>query len=189
MLERLFTSKTRVKLMTLFLMSADRELHVREIARLIDENINATRRELANLEDIGLLQSKKRGNLKQYRVNTSMPLYKELTAIVLKTEGVAKILKDHLSDLGSINLAFIYGSFAQFTAHRESDIDVFIVGSLDEKVLISCLHRLEKQLSREINYILFTPEEYKERVQKHDPFVSNVLREPKVVIIGDLNDS
>ena len=100
MLERLFTSKTRVKLMTLFLMNPDKELHVREIVRLIDENVNAARRELTNLEDIGLLRSSRKGNLKQYAVNKSMPLYEELTAMILKTEGVAKILKEHIADLG-----------------------------------------------------------------------------------------
>lgn len=189
MLKRLFTSKTRVKLMTLFLMNPDKELHVREIVRLIDENVNAARRELTNLEDIGLLRSSRKGNLKQYAVNKSMPLYEELTAMILKTEGVAKILKEHIADLGSIRLAFIYGSFAHKTAQLTSDIDVFIVGSLDEKKLILCLHDLEKQLSREINYVLFTPEEFNERKKKKDPFVSNVLREPKVIILGELHDT
>jgi len=186
MLERFFTSKTRVKLLTLFILNPDRELHIREIVRLIKENINAVRRELHNLEETGLLKSKQTGNMKQYTLNKNMPLYEELASMVLKTEGVAKILKEHLNELGSIQSAFIYGSFANNTAQVNSDIDIFIIGSINEKKLIPALHNLEKQLSREINYVLFTPQEFTTRKRKKDPFVMNVLKEPKVSLLGDL---
>lgn len=186
MLERLFTSRTRVKILTLFILSPQRELHVREIARLVQENINAVRRELANLEEIGLLKSSQRGNLKQYTVNTAMPLYEELASMILKTEGVAKILKDHLDELGSIQTAFIYGSFSRHNAQLTSDIDVFIIGTIKENILISAIHDLEKQLTREINYVLFTQEEFIKRKRKKDPFITNVLKEPKIMLLGDL---
>jgi len=186
MLERFFTSKTRVKLLALFILNPDRKLHIREIVRLIRENINAVRRELHNLEETGLLKSTQIGNMKQYTLNKNMPLYEELASMVLKTEGVAKILKEHLNELGSIQSAFIYGSFANNTAQVDSDIDIFIIGSINEKKLIPALHNLEKQLSREINYVLFTPQEFTTRKRKKDPFVMNVLKEPKVFLLGDL---
>jgi predicted transcriptional regulator len=66
MLQKLFTSKTRVKLLTLFIMNPGREMYIREIARTTRENINSIRRELTNLEGIGLLKSERRGNLKYY---------------------------------------------------------------------------------------------------------------------------
>ncbi len=94
MLERFFTSKTRVKILTLFILDPDRELHVREIVRLVKENINAVRRELNNLEETGFLKSSRKGNMKQFTLNKSMPLYNDIASMVLKTEGVAKILKD-----------------------------------------------------------------------------------------------
>jgi predicted nucleotidyltransferase len=184
MLERFFTSKTRVKILTLFLLSPDRDLHIREIVRLLQENINAVRRELNNLEETGLLKSALKGNMKIYTLNKEMPLYEELTSMVLKTEGVAKILKEHLNELGTIQYAFIYGSFANNTAQINSDIDLFIIGTINEKKLISVLHELEKQLSREINYVLFTPKEFVTRKRKKDPFVVNVLKEPKVMLLG-----
>jgi predicted nucleotidyltransferase len=186
MLERLFTSKTRVKIITLFVLNPDREIHIREIMRLVQENVNAVRRELTNLEETGLLKSSRKGNMKQYILNKEMPLYEELASMVLKTEGVAKILKEHLNELGSIQTAFIYGSFASNHAQLSSDIDVFIIGNIKEKTLISTFHDLEKQLSREINYILLTPEEFSARKRKKDPFVINVIKEPKVMLQGDL---
>ncbi|MEA2003696.1 MAG: nucleotidyltransferase domain-containing protein [archaeon] len=187
MLQKLFTSRTRVKLLTLFLMNPDREIYVREIARDIGENINSVRRELTNLEEIGLLTSKRKGNLRYYVTDRNMPIYEELTSIILKTEGIAKILKDNLYEMGDIKIAFIYGSFARGEAMTESDIDVFIIGNVNEDILIVAVREIEKKLSREVNYILFMPEEFEERLKNKDPFVLNVLREPKIMFIGDLH--
>lgn len=187
MLERIFTSKTRVKILTLFTINPQKEMFVREISRNINENINAVRRELSNLEQIGLLKSKKEGNMKYYSVNRDFPIYEELKSIILKTEGAAKVINDDLSKIGDIRLAFIYGSFASGKANAESDIDVFLVGEVDEDKIIKEMLKLEKKLSREINYVLFSEDEFKERIKKEDPFVLNVLKEPKIKITGDLN--
>jgi len=186
MLQKLFTSKTRVKLLILFVMNPEREMYVREIARNAEENINAIRRELANLEEIGLLKSERRGNLRYYTVNKKMPIYNELASIILKTEGIAKELKDSLTETG-VETAFIYGSFASGEATVESDIDIFIIGEINENKLIIKIKEVEKRLSREINYVLFTAKEFEKRVKSRDPFVLNVLNEPKVMVIGDLH--
>ncbi|MBU4076923.1 MAG: nucleotidyltransferase domain-containing protein [Euryarchaeota archaeon] len=188
MLENLFTSKTRVKLLTLFLLNPGTELYVREIARRTNENTNAVRRELKNLEEIGLLTSARKGNLKYYAVNKSMSIYAELTNIILKTESVGKILTENLMKIGDIKAAFIYGSFAEGNAGGKSDIDLFIIGHVHEDELILCIEKLETQLSREINYVLFTPDELNGRIQNKDPFVRNVLKEKKVMLIGELSE-
>ncbi|MGB2842997.1 MAG: nucleotidyltransferase domain-containing protein [Halobacteriota archaeon] len=169
------------------MMNPGREMYVREIARNTKENINAVRRELANLESIGLLKSERRGNSKYYGVNRKMPIYNELASIILKTEGVAKELQDSLSEIG-VEIAFIYGSFASGKAGVDSDIDIFIIGEVDEDNLIIKIREVEKKLSREINYVLFTAKEFEMRGKSKDPFVLNVLREPKIMLVGDLND-
>jgi len=149
------------------------------------ENLNAVRRELANLEEIGLLKSTRRGNARYYAVNRAFPIYEELTAIVLKTEGAAKVIRERLDNLGEIESMFIYGSFACGEAGSGSDIDLFIVGEVDEDRLITALQETEDALGREINYVLFRKEEMERRVAEGDPFVTNVLREPKVMLIGN----
>ncbi|MCX6651921.1 MAG: nucleotidyltransferase domain-containing protein [Methanomassiliicoccales archaeon] len=184
MLERLLTSKARVKLLTLFLMNPERGFHIREVARLTELNINAVRRELANLEAIGLLTSKPAANTKVYSVDQKMPILQELTSIILKTEGVTRMLKENLAEIGYIESAFVYGSFAKNEAKLTSDVDLFIIGSVDEEKLIGVIHMAEEQTSREINYVAFTQEEFEERRRKEDPFVTNVLREPKIMLIG-----
>lgn len=161
-------------------------MYVREIARNTEENINAVRRELANLEEIDLLKSERRGNSRYYVVNKKMPIYNELAGIILKTEGVAKVLQNSLSGMG-VEMAFIYGSFASGKAGVESDVDIFIIGKINEEELIKEIREVEKRLSREINYVLFTAEEFERREKRKDPFVLNVLKEPKIMVIGDLH--
>ena len=85
MLERLFTSRTRVKLLQLLLLHPEREIHIREICRITGLNINAVRRELANLEELGLLHSRNAGNARFYTANIANPIYPELTGIFVKT--------------------------------------------------------------------------------------------------------
>ncbi len=187
MLEKLFTSKTRVKILTLFMMNPQKEMFVREISRATNENINSVRRELSNLEEIGLLISTKKGNMKYYILRKDFPIYEELKNIILKTEGVSKIIKDNLNEIGEINYAFIYGSFASGDANPMSDIDVFLIGDIDEDQLIKEVLEIEQILSREINYISFSKKEFEQRIQANDPFILNVLKEPKIMIIGDLN--
>ena len=186
MLNKLFTSKTRVKILTLFLMNPDTELFIREISRRIDENINAVRRELSNLENIGLLISKNKGNMKYYTINKDFSIYPELKSIILKTEGVSKVIKDDLINLGNMELAFIYGSFASGEDTKDSDLDIFLVGDIKEDPLIKELSKLEETLSREINYVLFSKEELDKRIKEKDPFISNVLSGPKIIILGKL---
>jgi DNA-binding transcriptional ArsR family regulator len=83
-LERLFTSRTRVKLLDFFILHPEREIHVREICRRTGSNINAVRRELANLEELGLLTSRRAGNARFYTVDIAFPIYQELVGIFLK---------------------------------------------------------------------------------------------------------
>ncbi|MCQ8894489.1 MAG: nucleotidyltransferase domain-containing protein [Methanolinea sp.] len=184
MLESLIGSKTRVSLLTLFLMNPGRQYYVREISRLIDVDIAPLRKELANLESIGLLKSERVGNQKHYRVNETHYLYQDLQKLILKTEGIAQVLVGRFSNNEAIEILFIYGSFAAGKAHERSDIDLFVVGEIENDDLIASITDTELQLGREINYTLLRKEEFMERIHKRDPFIMNVLREPKIVITG-----
>jgi len=187
MLEALISSKTRVKLLTLFLLNPGCEYYIREIGRTTNENINAVRRELANLESFGLITGQKKGNQQYYTVNTGHFLYAELQKIVLKTEGVAGIIKEALAH-EEITCMFIYGSFARTTAGAKSDIDLFIVGTVDEDRLIPIIHSCEDATGREINYTLMTAGELEKRKKSRDPFVKNVMQEEKILISGTCDD-
>lgn len=183
-LERLIPSKTRVKLRILFLLNPEREIYLREVQRMTGENLNAVRRELANLEEIGLPTSTRRGNARYYVVNKNFPIYPELTAIILKTEEVAKVVREGLAGVGGVDTVFIFGSFASGKAGATSDIDLFIVGDVED-LLMPVVRETEAALGRELNYVLFPREEMDQRIAEGDPFVMNVLNEPGVMLIGE----
>jgi predicted nucleotidyltransferase len=188
MLEAIISSKTRVKLLTLFLLNPGREYYVRELARITEENMNAVRRELANLQSFGLITGERKGNQQYYMVNQDFFLYEDLQKLVLKTEGVARVLKERLSGMAYIRCMFIYGSFAKGNAGSKSDIDLFIVGDIDENELIPLVHESEQVLHREINYTLMRSGEFEQRKRDGEPFVTNVMTEPKVMISGTCDD-
>lgn len=188
MLEALVSSRTRVKLLTLFLLNPEKEYYVREIVRLTQENYNAVRRELANLSAFGLIIPQRKGNQQYYAVDRTFFLYDELQKIVLKTEGVAALLRDRIGQQGGIGCMFIYGSFARGTAGAGSDIDLFIVGDIHEDELIPLVHVVELAINREINYTLMPGSEFRQRKLSGDPFVKNVMDEPKIMITGSCDD-
>ena len=188
MLEALISSKVRVKLLTLFLLNPESEFYIREIVRMTGENINGVRRELANLESFGLLIGRRRGNQHYFTVNRDFFLYTDLQQLVLKTEGVARVIRENLSSLQNIECMFIYGSFARGTAGGRSDIDLFIVGDVNEEVLIPFVHTGERAINREINYTLMRGSEFAQRRETGDPFVKNVMGERKIMIIGSCDD-
>lgn len=184
MLELLIPSQTRIKLLTLFLMNPGREYYIREIERLTGENYAAIHGELANLESFGLLSKMRRGNQVFFSVNQDFFLYHELQQIILKTEGVGRVLRERLGEMQGVSCIFIYGSFAAGRPGLTSDIDVFIVGDCDEDTILTAIAEAEEKLGREINYTLMRKQEFLERQQKKEPFVTNVMREPRIILVG-----
>jgi predicted nucleotidyltransferase len=184
LLELLIPSQTRIKLLTLFLMNPGREYYIREIERLTGENYAAIHSELANLESLGLLSKMRKGNQVFFSVNEDFFLYHELQQIVLKTEGVGRVLRGQLGTMQGVSCIFIYGSFAAGRPGLTSDIDVFIVGDIDEDTILTAITEAEENLGREINYTLMRKQEFLDRQQKKEPFVTNVMREPRIILVG-----
>lgn len=147
-------------------------------------DVDPVRKELSNLESIGLLQSERVGNQKHYWVDESYFIFDELQKLVLKTEGIAQILAEKFALSGEIEILFIYGSFAAGKAHAKSDIDLFVVGNVNDDELISIITDTERHLGREINYTLLRRNELIQRIENNDPFIVNVMREPKIFIVG-----
>lgn len=184
MLERLFSSKIRIKLLDAFLGKPDTHLYVRELARLLNEEAKNIGRELNNLEKLGILSSELRGNLKYYTANTSFFLYPELKSLILKTTGVQGIISSRLETSKEIICAFIFGSYAQNRETTESDIDLFVIGTISDKNLHRLITTAEQELAREIEYVLFSPEELRKRVKSKDHFVTEVLEQTKIFTKG-----
>ena len=188
MLQRLFSSRVRVEILSAFLMNPERELYVREVARLTGEDYKNVSMELRNLEEIGLLSSRNEGNLKYFSLNKAFVIYEELKSIFMKTKGAVGILREAVSTKRDIDYAFIYGSFATEEERAESDIDLMVIGRISLEEVLALIRGPEEKLSREINVSLYDLQEIRKRVKDHDPFIMEVLGGSKIMLIGDENE-
>jgi len=180
-------TKNRAELLKLFLTNPDRSFYMQEIGRILGKKPGTFQRTLNNMVSEGILISEYRANARYLKANKDYPLYKELKSIVFKTVGAQGGIKDILEQIGNVKFAFIYGSYAKARETYLSDIDLTIIGNPDEDSLIKELDRLEGKLQREINYKLYTLKEFKKEVKENEPFFLEILREKKVMVIGDEN--
>ena len=187
-ISKLFKSKTRKELFRLFFTNPDSEYYLRELERTLNIPVSMVRNELIHLEDTGIFISKRKGNLAYYSLNKSYPLFEELKSIVFKTVGIQGVLKEIFKKIKGVEVAFIYGSFAKKEEVAQSDIDLFIIGKIDESNLLRKISKLEEVLKREINYSLFTKDEFAKKVKEKDFFITDLLENQKIFIVGDNND-
>ncbi|MBU2598249.1 MAG: nucleotidyltransferase domain-containing protein [Actinobacteria bacterium] len=178
-------SNLRRKILSYFFTNPDSNLYLREIANIINEDPGNLSRELSRLENEGIFKSIKRGNQKYFYLNKEYPLYKELKSIVFKTIGIKGGIKKIFEKIGDVKLVFIYGSYAKSKENYLSDVDLIIIGSPDEDKLIIELDRLENQLKREINYKIYTMSEIKKEIKEKEPFILEILKDKKIIVIGD----
>lgn len=193
MIEDLFGSKTRVKLLKLFYANPNRSFYVREITRKINEQINSVRRELGNLLKIGIIISDTNNNKLYYEVNQKFEYFGPLATIFGKASSVGTDAKSasktsEPSDpdeaailaLGNVELAVFSG---QFTRDESAGVDLLVVGNINQNKLDKLVNELEARESREIRYALLTPSDFEYRQQIKDRFLSNVLMARKQIII------
>ncbi|MFP3950403.1 MAG: nucleotidyltransferase domain-containing protein [Candidatus Micrarchaeia archaeon] len=185
MLEKLLKSKTMVKVLGLLLFSG--EFHLREIARGIDVTPVYVGKELKNLESVGLVLNKKVGNLSMWEINKECPLYPEIKALFLKTDALGSYLSAELDGEG-VEFALIYGSFAKGTEGERSDIDLFVVGKVDEKEFMKAIGKIEKKTGREVSYIIWNKKEFEKSAVERHHLLLNILRNPVIWIKGEENE-
>lgn len=193
MIDQLFGSKTRVKLLQLFYSNPNRSFYVREITRKIDEQINSVRRELSNLLSIGIISSDTNNNRLYYEVDQSFEFYEPLRTIFggagKKAPSVAKVptsdAQAHdFKSLGNVELVVYTG---QFTRDDTSGIDILIVGDINQTQLTKFIEELEAKEAKELRYVSMPASEFTYRRQINDRFLSMVLASKKQVLVDKHN--
>lgn len=186
MLDKLFGSKLRAKVVGWLFTHPDESFFGRQLTILLGEDSTNISRELARLEEIGLLIRRDEGKQKYYQANPECPVFDELRGLVVKTAGLADILRGALAPMADrIKVAFMYGSFAEGRERRGSDVDVLVVGNATFAEVVSALGRAQELLRREINPTIYPPAEFRSKLAAGHHFVKSVLAQPKVFLIGD----
>jgi len=179
---------SRVKVLAFLLLNAAEELHLREIARRAGVPLQAVQRELALLEEIALVERHRRGRQVFVSVKTSHPLFEDLRALFLKSDGLAIPLRQALEAIEGVEAAAVYGSVAAGSDTGRSDIDLLVVGSPDELSFHDAVSALEEDLGRPVNYTLLSRKELKARIRKKDPFLKRVLAGDLIPVIGAIDE-
>lgn len=160
-------------------------LHVRELVRRTNDEINAVRRELSFLEKKGILTKEPRANRVYYFLSKNYPFYYDLLRIGSKNIGLgAEIIKSRVK-LGKIKYAMFSGRFLRKIKDQPDEVDLLIVGNVVLPELALLVREEEKRLNAEINYTVMTEEEYSFRKKKRDPFIVSILSGSRVMLLGD----
>ncbi|PIT89819.1 hypothetical protein COU23_01890 [Candidatus Kuenenbacteria bacterium CG10_big_fil_rev_8_21_14_0_10_36_11] len=193
MLENIFGSRTRVKLLKLFLNHPEEKFFVRELSRAIEEKINSVRRELENLERVGLIKMvaeadsapTKKDKKKFYTVDTNFILYPEFKNLILKSRLLLeKSLVQEINNLGKIKFLMLTGFFVD---NNKAKTDLLVVGNIDRQKLKKLIAKMEKSFEQEIRFTVMSTQEFNYRNQITDKFLFEVLEGKKIVLVDNLN--
>lgn len=193
MIDALFGSKTRVKLLHLFLNNPAKAFYVREITRLIDEQINSVRRELSNMLEVGIITSDSADNKLYYEINQRYEYYvpfraifadERIESIPSKSSGAGEAWYEKIKELHGLRLAVLAGVLVKGSA---SSIDLLLVGDVASPKLKSTIKQIEKAEGRELNYSIMSYDEFYYRLSVRDRFITEILNSNHTILVDTDN--
>lgn len=188
MIDALFGSKTRVKLLHLFLSNPGRAFYVREITRKIDEQINSVRRELANMLNVGIIKSENSDNKLYYEVNQTYPHYDPLRQIFTSDKPASKIIESvdtsndwakRLKALGDVRVAVLSGKLIHGS---DSDVDLLLAGSINKTQASKFIKAIEEEERKTLNYVVMDYQDFYYRLSIKDRFIMSIINSKHTVI-------
>lgn len=189
MLASLLFGNYRQKVLSLLLLHPEQRYHVREIARLTRTSAGTLHKELTRLALAGVLVREDVGNQVRYGANLHCPIFPELAGILRKTAGLGDVLKEALAGLsGRITLALVFGSVARGEEGPRSDVDILLVGEIGFAEAVQALHEAQARIGREINPVVLSPAEFRQKARVGDAFLAEVLGNEKLFLMGDEHD-
>jgi DNA-binding transcriptional ArsR family regulator len=179
-LKALFSSQTRVKLLSTFLLHPEQEYFIRELTRLLGEQINSIRRELENLRKIGLVKARHRQRKKYYHIDPDFPLYQDLRNIFTKEIRAESPIVQQFKALPGVQFLLLAGHFA----NTESKVDLLIVGAVKKELLEALL--LQDPSLKNVKYSMFSEADFLYRLSLRDRFILDIMNDPRHFIIVNL---
>lgn len=189
MIEQLFGSKLRARLLGWLMTHPDERYFVRQLTVILHADSTNVSRELTRLARMGLLTGRQEGRQKYYQVNRRCPVFEELHGLAVKTIGLGDVVRAALEPIaGRLRVAFLFGSFAQRRETAESDIDLLAVGDVGSVEMAKVLRSARARLSREINATVYSPREFSAKAKAGHHFITQVLTDDKIYLIGSDDD-
>jgi predicted nucleotidyltransferase/predicted transcriptional regulator with HTH domain len=176
-------SDLRRKLLTYFYLNRSARAYVRQLAGILDVDSTNLSRELARLEQEGLLLSEVEGRQRYYTINPRYPYLKPVFTLLEGTVGLVPTLQSSLRHVSGIDHAYLYGSFAKNQADAASDIDLLVIGKPASADLAAEVAKTEKVLNREISYIVLKPRELEKKLAAGDPFLTDIWHGKRIEVI------
>src|SRR3989338_9215661 len=183
-----FLKNGRGEILKLFFTNPDREFYFREIAASLNKEPGAIQSYLNSLVEQNILIDERKGNMRFFKLNKNHPIYEDIKSIVSKTLGIEYKLKELVDLLPKLEYAFIFGSIAAGKEYGDSDIDLLLIGEVDQDFLIEKISKLQSELSRGINYQIYTKDEIVKKLAEKNEFFLNIFSEPTINLKGEHHD-
>jgi predicted nucleotidyltransferase len=178
--------KTRRAILASLFSHPDQSYHLRQLVRSAGVGLGAAQREVKRLSDAGIIRRTVSGNQVLYQANPECPIYGELKGLMVKTTGVADVLRAALAPLAAqIRVAFIYGSVAELAQRNGSDVDVMVIGEPSFGEVVSAVGNAQETLAREVNPTVYSPNEFRSKLRAGHHFLTAVIESKKLFLIGD----
>lgn len=187
-IDKLFGSRTRVLILSKLVMNANRSLYIRQLSKELGLTFSVVYKEIENLKDLGLVTEERKGKLRLFTINKNSVIYDELRKLLLKTTALGQQLKSSLPQLKKAKYALIYGSIARGEELETSDVDLLIIGDIAEENLIAGIRKVEEEIGREINYILWSEGEFERRTKTKHHLLTEIADNPIIGLVGDVDE-
>lgn len=179
--------QVRAEVLRLLFADSSRELHLRGLTRQSGLGLGTVQGELEKLSSADLVTSRRDGNRRYYRANSSHPLFPDLQQLVLKTTGLRDVLANALRGTKGVEVAFVFGSLASGAGKAASDVDLFVIGDVGLRTLAPALRKAADAIGREINPVTMTAAKFRKRRAKA-PFILDVLGKKKLFVKGGADE-
>lgn len=176
------------EILALFFKHPGKEYYFREIAKNLNKKPSHYQRYLDNLVEDRILLDQRRGNMRFFKLNKDHPIYNEIKSIISKTLGIENELKKTIDKINNLDYAFVFGSVAKGTENINSDIDLLLIGDIDQNSLISAISTLETKIAKEINYHIYSRQEIIKKIKDKDSFIANVFESAIIKLKGNPYD-
>lgn len=182
-------SRNRRAILGLLFGHTDEAFYLRQIVRATGGGTGAIQRELRQLVDAGIIRREVRGKQVYFQVDRNCPVFDELLGLITKTAGVADVLRAALLPMiDRIQAALVFGSVARGEPTRASDVDLLVVGDVSFAEVVAALTPSQQQLRREVNPTVYPAAEFRSKIAAGHHFLTRVLKQPKILLIGDDRD-